>query len=391
MKHKVIAAACIGAMVLGLCGCHSTAKKQEEKPVEELVVQDTHSNDGINKVGISMPSETLERWNSDGRFLQQEFEAKGYTVIREQAKDLIDDQIRDIRGMIDQNVDLLIIGPVDGGSLSAVLKEAAQAGIPAIAYDRLLRQSPYVSYYVSFDNYKVGQLKGEYVKNTLDLDHAGHRRFNIEITAGDPVDNNARFFYNGMHDVIAPYVAKGILNIVSGQEDFYTTATSSWSTDLAEERFSGILNSYYASGKRLDAAICSNDSTALGVTRAVMDNYSGSNRVIITGQDGDYENLKNLMSGKQSMTVFKALSNEAVVTVALGDAIVSGKEPKEELIEESNFGFPVKFDTKSYDNGAIIVPSYLLEPVAITVDNVQSELVDTGYYHYDEEGNLKAN
>lgn len=395
MKIKGLAIIGVLALTLHIAACGSTAGKGTpagtDQKEEELVVTDTHSDDGRMIVGIAMPSVTLERWNRDGNFLQKNFEEAGYEVIREHADDLIDDQIADIRMMIEANVDLLIITPVDGSSLTKVLQEAEEAAIPIISYDRLLRDSPYIDYYVSFDNYKVGTLQGQFVKEALDLDHAGNNKYNIEITAGDPVDNNARYFYGGMYDVIRPYIESGVLSIPSGQEDFLTVATSSWSTELAEERFSSILNSYYADGKTLSAAICSNDSTAFGVTQAITDNYHGSNQVIVTGQDADEANLVNLLNGKQSMTVYKALPNETIVTLALGKAIMEGKKPGTELIAESSFGFPCVYDTTSYDNGEIVVPSYLLEPVAITKDNVDEELVAPGYYSYDAQGNLKAN
>ena len=381
-------------LTLSFAGCKADEtpmqEANEEVAEEELVINDTHSDDGRNVVGISMPSQSLERWNRDGAFLKRQFEDGGCEVILSYGNDLIDEQIDGLEDMIEQGADLLIISPIDASSLESVVKKAAQAAIPVISYDRLILRSPYIDYYVSFDNYKVGTLQGEYIRDQLNLDNAGDKTYNIEFVAGDPADNNAKFFYNGAYDVLSPYIEAGTLAIPSGQEEFYQTATSSWSKDLAKERFESILNSYYTSNKELDAVCCSNDATALGVQEAIAVDYKGSNQIIITGQDADEENLKNIMEDKQSMTVYKALSNESIATFSLGMAIMNGETPGEELIANSGWDFECAFDTTSYDNGKKIVSSYLLVPVVITKENMQKELVDKGYYTVNEQGDLKA-
>ena len=156
------------------------------------------------------------------------------------------------------------------------------------------------------------------------------------------------------------------------------------------KRFQNILGSYYSGGTQLDAALCSNDSTALGVTQAIESDYAGKNSVIITGQDGDEANLKNIVDGKQSMTVYKAVANEAVVTLDLAVAIMNGEKPDDKLISSSGWSFDCSYDTDSYDNGTGKIPSYLLVPTVVTKDNMDKELVDTGYYTKGSDGYLKA-
>ena len=151
-----------------------------------------------------------------------------------------------------------------------------------------------------------------------------------------------------------------------------------------------LLASYYSGGTILDVALCSNDSTALGVTQAIESDYAGGNTVVITGQDGDEANLKNIIDGKQTMTVYKAVANEAVATVSLGEALLKGEKPDAALIKSANWSFDCAYDTSSYNNGTGIIPSYLLVPTVVTKDNIQKELVDTGYYHM-ENGYPKAN
>jgi putative multiple sugar transport system substrate-binding protein len=332
-----------------------------------------------------MPTKSLERWNRDGEYLKKQFEDAGYKVELKYSDNDTNQQNNDIQGMIADKVDLLLIAAIDGSTLSQTLGDAKSANIPVIAYDRLIMDTDAVSYYVSFDNYTVGKLQGEFVRDQLDLDNAAGP-FNIEFTAGDPADNNAGFFFNGAYDVLKPYIDAGKLNVVSGQTSFDQVATKSWDTATAMNRFQNILGSNYSDGTQLDVALCSNDSTALGVTQAIETDYAGTNSVIITGQDGDEANLKNLVDGKQTMTVYKAVANEAVATLDLGVALLSGETPDAKLIDNAGWSFDCAYDTESYDNGTGKIPSYLLVPTVVTKDNLQKELVDTGYYTMGDDG-----
>ena len=174
-------------------------------------------------------------------------------------------------------------------------------------------------------------------KDTLDLDNAAGP-FNIEFTGGDPADNNAPFFFNGAMDTLKPYIDSGKVIVKSGQTAFDQVATDQWQTDVALDRAQNVLASYYSGGTKLDAWLCSNDSTSMGVTQAVVQDYAGGNTVIITGQDGDVANLRNIKDGVQSMTVYKAVANEAVVTLDLAKAILDGKTADASLISASGWG-----------------------------------------------------
>ena len=340
---------------------------------------------GGKKVGIAMPTKSLERWNRDGSYLEEQFSSKGYEVSLTYSDNKIDQQVKDIESLIADDVDLLVIAAIDGESLTQVLADAKEEGIPVISYDRLIMNTDAVSYYVSFDNYTVGKLQGEFVRDQLDLDNA-EGPFNIEFTAGDPADNNAGFFFNGAYDALKQYIDEGKLVVPSGQTQFDQVATKSWDTATAMTRFQNILGSNYSDGTQLDVALCSNDSTALGVTQAIESDYAGTNSVIITGQDGDEANLANIVDGKQTMTVYKAVANEAVATLDLGIALLKGETPDASLIDASGWSFECAYDTDSYDNGTGKIPSYLLVPTVVTKDNIQSELVDTGYYTMDDDG-----
>ena len=321
------------------------------------------------KVGVSMPTKDLQRWNQDGDNMKAELEAAGYTVDLQYASNDVQTQLSQVENMIADGAEVLVIAAIEGSSLGEALSMAKDEGIPVIAYDRLLMESDAVSYYATFDNYMVGTVQGTYIKETLDLDNA-EGPFNLEITAGDPGDNNARYFYQGAIDVLQPYIDAGKLNVVSGQTAFEDVATPTWATEVAQTRAENILSSYYADGTNVDVWLCSNDSTAMGVANALAANYNGT-YPIVTGQDCDRENVKNMIAGKQSMSVFKDTRTLAAQVVKMVGQILNG-----ETVDVN--------DTETYNNNVITVPSYLCEPVFADVNNYKELLIDSGYYTEDE-------
>ena len=321
------------------------------------------------KVGVSMPTKDLQRWNQDGDNMKAELEAAGYEVDLQYAGNDVQTQLSQVENMISEGADVVVIAAIEGSSLGEALDMAAENEIPVIAYDRLLMDSDAVSYYATFDNYMVGTVQGTYIKDTLDLDNA-EGPFNLEITAGDPGDNNARYFYQGAIDVLQPYIDEGKLVVPSGQIEFDVVATPTWATATAQTRAENILSSNYADGTVLDAWLCSNDSTALGVENALAANYTGE-YPIITGQDCDIENTKNMIAGKQAMSVFKDTRTLASQVVKMVGQIIAGEEV------DVN-------DTETYNNNVITVPSFLCEPVFADVNNYKELLIDSGYYTEDQ-------
>lgn len=350
------------------------------------------AGEGTGYIGISMPTQSLERWNRDGQFLKEQFENAGYSAELVYSDNDVDQQVSDIQNLIASGVDLLVVAAIDGAALNTVMDEAAANDIPVIAYDRLIMNDN-VDYYVSFDNYSVGTLQGEFLVKALDLENAtADAPKYIEFTAGDPADNNAPFFYNGAMDVLKPYLDSGVLVCRSGQTDFDAVATAQWDTNTALDRAQNVLSSYYSGGETLDAWLCSNDSTALGVTQAVQSDYAGDNTVIITGQDGDVANLKNIVDGLQAMTVYKAVANEADATLDLAIAILAGDPVDQALIDNAGWDFEATLDTETYttSNSGHAATSILLVPETVTPDNYQEVLVDTGYYTVGDDGYLVA-
>ena len=350
-------------------------------------------------VGIAMASKSIERWSRDGLFLKEKFESAGYNVELRYSNSDSYQQNNDIECLIADGVDVLIVCAVDGDALTQTLKNAQYAQIPVISYDRLIMNTDAVDYYISFDNYEVGCLlseytlqkfalasfdKFDYLNDVNEFDEKIETQdgsYNVEIIAGDPADNNARMFFSGAYDTLRPYIESGVIRIPSGKMTFEQNATNDWSTDLAYQNMQDTLASYYGDGTSLDAIIANNDNTALGAAQAVSSDYFGSNYPLITGQDGNIANLRNIINGKQAMTVYKNVQDEAIVTVELVKALLSGKTLDESIID--SLQIECVFDNKSYDNGKKIVDSFLLLPTVITKNNIQT-LVDSGNYRWDE-------
>ena len=386
MSKKLLSVLLSTAMVAALLvGCGNSAAEEpaaateEAAPAEEAAEEPAAAEEEAapaaesngTKVGVSMPTKDLQRWNQDGANMQAELEAAGYEVDLQYAGNDESQQLAQIENMISGEVDVLVIAAIEASSLGEALDMAKAANIPVIAYDRLLMNSDAVSYYATFDNYKVGVTQGQYIVDTLDLDNA-EGPFNLEITAGDPGDNNAPFFYNGAMDTLKPYIESGKLVVQSGQTAFEEVGTPKWATETAQSRAENILSTHYAkgSGNNVDVWLCSNDSTALGVTNALAANYDGE-YPIITGQDCDIANTKNMIAGKQSMSVFKDTRTLASQVVKMVGQILNGEEV------EVN-------DTTTYDNGTGVIPSFLCEPVFADANNYKELLIDSGYYTEDQ-------
>ena len=373
----ILATALVATALVG-CGAKEEAAAPAEPAVEEEApaVEEAPAEEEAaapaaegGKIGVAMPTKDLQRWNQDGANMKAQLEEAGYEVDLQYAANDIATQVSQIENMINSGCSMLVIASIDGDSLGTVLELAKEASIPVIAYDRLIMNSDAVSYYATFDNYMVGTLQGQYIKDTLDLDNA-EGPFNIELTTGDPGDNNARFFFGGAMDVLQPYIDSGKLVVKSGQVAFEEVATANWATDAAQARMDAIIAANYADGTVLHAALCSNDSTALGVANSLEANYTGE-WPIITGQDCDIASVKNILAGKQSMSIFKDTRTLASKVVEMVDAVMKGGEA------------PIN-DTETYDNGTGIIPSFLCEPVFADINNYKELLIDSGYYTEDQ-------
>ncbi|MEI8200033.1 MAG: multiple monosaccharide ABC transporter substrate-binding protein [Eubacteriales bacterium] len=364
---KIIALLVASAALLSVVACTGTTTTTTTAAASAAVTTKAGAT-GTAKVGVAMPTKDLQRWNQDGANMKTQLEAAGYTVDLQYASNDVATQVSQVENMITGGCTVLVIAAIDGSSLGTALTAAKEGKIPVIAYDRLIMESDAVSYYATFDNYMVGTIQGNYIVDTFKLKDTTSK-FNMEIFAGSADDNNARFFYQGAMDVLKPYIDKGTLVVVSGQVDFEKVATAAWKTETAQARMDNLITANYATGTKLDVVLCSNDSTALGVENA-LDNAGykvGENWPVITGQDCDKPNTKNMIAGKQSMSVFKDTRTLAAKVVEMVTSIVKGTKV------DVN-------DTKTYENGKGIVPTFLCTPVFADKSNYKTILIDSGYY-----------
>jgi putative multiple sugar transport system substrate-binding protein len=319
-------------------------------------------------IGVAMPTKSSARWIDDGNNMVKILKDKGYSADLQYADDDIPNQLAQIENMVTKGAKVLVIASIDGTTLTDVLQQAHDKGIKVIAYDRLIRNSPNVDAYATFDNFQVGVLQAQYIVKKLGLDQ-GKGPFNIELFGGSPDDNNAYFFYNGAMSVLQPYIDSGKLKVQSGQTGMNKVATLRWDAATAQSRMDNLLSAYYTD-KKLDAVLVPNDTLSIGVISSLKGVGYGSGDLpmpVITGQDAEIQSMKSILSGQQTMTVFKDTRQLAKVAADMVDAMAQGKQPQVN-------------DTKSYDNGNKVVPAELLTPVVVDKSNWKKELIDSGYY-----------
>ncbi len=373
-KKLLGVAAASAASVLVLAGC---AGGSTATPTDTSSPTDSETAVAGGLIGVSMPTQSSTRWISDGESIKAEMEAQGFEVDLQYAEDDIPTQVAQLEGMLTKGAKALIIAAIDGTQLTDVLQAAADAGVPVIAYDRLIRDSENVNYYATFDNFKVGVQQatsllvgmGVYASEestSADGPNAAGP-WNIELVAGSLDDNNAFFFFNGAMSVLQPLIDSGVLVVKSGQTTIEQVATLRWDGAVAQKRMEDILVGSYADGSKVTGVLSPYDGLSRGIIAALVDaGYTADDLPTITGQDAEVLSVKSMLAGEQYSTIFKDTRELAKVASAMAIAILNGEEP------EVN-------DTTTYDNGVKVVPSYLLTPYIVTVDNYKELLIDSGY------------
>ncbi len=376
---KVIALILVAVLSVGLlaaCGTSTdTSSSASSSAASTDSAKATDTATGGQLIGVAMPTQSLQRWNQDGANMKKELEGKGYKVDLQYANNDVNTQIQQIENMIVKGSKVVVIAAIDGSALSDVLKKAADSGVKVIAYDRLIMKTPNVDYYATFDNFKVGVIQGQYIETKLGLKD-GKGPFNIELFGGSPDDNNANYFFDGAYSILKPYIDSGKLVVTSGQKDFAKIAIQGWDSAKAQARMDNLITANYAGGKKLDAVLSPNDSLAIGIVASLKNAGFGSSDKpypIITGQDCDKPNVMAMINGQQSMSIFKDTRTLATKVVEMVDSVLQGKEASVN-------------NTKDYNNGTKVVPSFLCDPVYADKDNYKQILVDSGYY---KEADLK--
>lgn len=295
-------------------------------------------------------------WQKNGQAIKDMLEKEGFTATVAYA-DTADQQIEQIKSLIAENPACLVVGAVDGGKLSDVLAEAKKKGIPVIAYDRLILNTDAVSYFAAYDNEAVGTLMGEYIEAKLGL-ASGGGPYTMEIFTGDTGDNNAHLFYKGSMAVLQPYIDKGQIVIPSGETTFEQTTIEGWKPEGAEARMKRLIEGP-DEGRHIDIILSPNDGLASGTRKALLAaGYAGS-MPLTTGQDGEDQAFEAIKNGQQAMTTLKDPEQLVAKTIRMIKAVVDGTEP------EIN-------DVTTYDNGVMIVPSFLCTPLIVDKDNLSA-------------------
>ncbi|WAU81693.1 sugar ABC transporter substrate-binding protein [Streptomyces sp. Qhu-G9] len=330
---------------------------------------DTGSGGEAASVGIAMPTKTSQRWINDGQNMVDELKGFGYTTTLKYADNDPKNQVAQVQAMIDSGVDALVIASVNGKVFGDVLEKAESAGVPVIAYDRLILGTPNVDYYATFDNVKVGTLQADFITESLGLvNGSGKGPFTVELFAGSPDDNNTRYFYEASMEVLEPYIQNGDLIVRSGETELDEITTLRWDGPTAEKRMNKLLDSEYTD-QDVDAILSPYDGMSIGIIKALKEHgygTPGKPLPIITGQDAEVPSIKSIMEGDQSQTVYKDTRELALVTAYMVNSMVHNKKP-------------ALNDRKTYNNGKKVVPAYLLEPVSVDKANYEQVLVDSGY------------
>jgi len=374
LLFNLLAILMLASLALTACGAPATEAPAAEAPAAEAPAAATEAPAAAETkiVGISMPTKTSTRWISDGESMVKVFEEMGYETDLQFADDDIPNQLAQIENMITKGANVLVIAAIDGSTLTDALAKAKEAGVLVVAYDRLLVNSENVDFYATFDNFGVGVIMGSQIEEGLDLKNAAGP-FNVELFGGSPDDTNAFYFYDGAMSVLQPYIDSGKLVVQSGQTGMDKVSTLRWDGIVAQARMENLLSAHYTD-KRVDAVLSPYDGLSIGIISALKSvgyGTEGQPMPVVTGQDAEVASVKAMIAGEQTYTVFKDTRELAKQTAAMVDAALKGEE------------VPIN-DTKTYDNGVKIVPSYLLTPFSVDVTNYEKYLVESGYYTADQ-------
>jgi putative multiple sugar transport system substrate-binding protein len=370
---RLAAATSAAVLAFSLAACGSSEKTADKQAAGGA------GNAGA-LIGVTMPTRSSERWIGDGTNVKKELEALGYKVDLQYAEDKIPTQVNQLDNQITKGAKLLIIASIDGTAITTQLQSAKDNKIPVIAYDRLIRNSPNVDYYATFDNFKVGVQQATSLLTGLKLVNAdgspgtAKGPFNVELFAGSPDDNNATFFYNGAMSVLKPYLDKGTLKVPSNQKEFKKIAILRWQPKTAQDRMENLLTSTYRSGLKVDGVLSPYDGLSIGILSALKSNgygTAGQPYPVVTGQDAEAASVKSIIAGEQYSTIFKDYRELARTSAQMADAVLKGAKPTTN-------------NDKDYNNGVKVVPSMLLDTTIVNKTNYEKELIDSGFYQRDQ-------
>jgi D-xylose transport system substrate-binding protein len=325
-----------------------------------LIMGVTVQAQGTADIAVLLPdSASSARWEADDRrFLAGAFDAAGVTYSIVNAEGDAQAQINQAEQAITNGAKVILMVNLDSGSGASIIQLARDAGVKVIDYDRLTIEGPGADFYVSFDNEAVGRIQGEGLVAAVEA--AGLANPRVAVLNGSPTDNNATLFANGYNSVIKPLFESGAWTLVDDQ------SVPNWDNQEALVIFEQMLT---AAGGGIDAAIAANDGIASSVIAALQN--QGLPFIPVTGQDATVGGIQNILAGRQSMTVYKAIKAQAEAAAALAIAIVNGEDTS-------------MMATGAVNNGTNDVPSVLLVPVGVTSANIAETVIADGFRTWEE-------
>lgn len=345
------------ALFLALTGCGGGGIPERSSSGPETAGSESSSGQGFpvdSLIGVALPQLTSENWAQAQGLFTTGLQDAGFTAEVQFADAGVSEQRDQIQAMVTNGAKVIVVGAVADSQLGTQLQAAKEAGASVIAYDRLVRHTDAVDYYVAYDNFRVGELQGQSLIDGL-ARKKPDGRYTIELIAGSPDDANSKVFFDGAMSVLQPKIDDGTLEVASGQTDFNQVVTQGWRAENVRERMDTLLSRNYT-GTELDGVLAPNDNLARAVISTVK--QAGKPVPIVTGQDSEVESVKSIMAGEQYSTVHKDTGALVAETITMVQALQKGEEP------------PLT-DTRSYNNGNKVVPANLLQPVVVTKANAK--------------------
>ncbi len=369
---SVFAVLVILAMLFSACKTTEPAATTEAQPAAE----ESTAEEGTSlAVGIVLPTKDEPRWIQDETRFKDALTAAGYDVEILFSQGDSAKEKANVESLISKGVKVLIICPQDGTAAAAAAEEAHAAGVKVISYDRLIRDTDAVDYYVTFDSIAVGAQQAQYL-----VDHATGTGNPLYLYAGAASDNNAFLFFQGAWQVLQPKIADGTFVIKNSSEavalqdkldltrdemsKIIGQVTTNWDFSVAKNLAEANLTAATAADKGNVFILAPNDGTA----RSIADVFAVDPDVtsyFVTGQDAEQASVQYIIDGKQSMTVWKDVRTLVSDAINAAIALLEDKEPA---------------SRGSYNNGAVDVPAIQSDVVTVDKDNVKATLIDSGYY-----------
>ncbi|WP_283608292.1 substrate-binding domain-containing protein [Faecalispora anaeroviscerum] len=341
-------------MATALTGCGGTAPSASSATPETSSAASGGTGFAADAtIGVALPWLGTQNWAEADEMFKTQLEAAGFKTIVQHADNKVPQQQQQIESMIQNGAKVIVVGPVDGSQLGAVLEEAKAAGISIIGYDRLLENTTGVDGVVQFGSIKTGELQGQALLDGLAA-QKGKGPYNIELFGGGPADPNAPNFFKGAMNVLQPKIDDGTLVVVSGQKDFTQCATMDWDNSKAQARMDSLLSGFY-SGKEIDGVLSPND----GIARAIItaSEQAGQKIPVVSGLDAENESVEWIWSGRQYSTVAKPTN------VLVGKTI--------EIIKSLQAGNGMPAPDTTVNNGKKDVGIYELPPLVVTKENAK--------------------